>query len=404
MLHGEGLDAGGSDAVSRLRWGARRYRWALAAVVGLVTLALVFATQRLDGPQPYEATALVVARHLNVSVEQLPRFGEAIFNSPSVGRLAVEDGNLALDPDALIPEKVRLEPVQDSVLFRITAVDDDPVVAASLANLTTAAFVEELNKPGEGVGEFAVQSEAPAPTERRAAPVSPAEAVAAGLVGGAALAIGGLWLLLVLRPRVMTGPEAAALAGTQLVGTVTMPPSTVRGADLGDVSGLRLTARRLFPVLDGTSAFLAVRGGEPAARDLMRLIAGLFERHGALTVVAADDLLAPAPSPVAGRGGPTSTDVVRQRSREVGMVLIDATTVGDAQDLPEVLPPDARLLLVVHDGASSMAVEHAAGQFLPGELDGVIFVRRRGRRTRRTRSARRATTRRATARRAVPAA
>lgn len=380
MVRDGGRPGVGDEGLARLRWGLSRYRMAVAAVIGAVTALVVLTTQQLGGPEPYEARALVVARQLTVNAEQLPQFGEAIFNSPSVSRLAVEAAGLDVDPEELVPDRVALAPVEESVLFEVIAVDDDPEMAATLANATTSAFVAELNKPGEGVGDFAVQSPAQLPSDRRAAPVSLAQSVVGGLLAGTAAAVGGVWLWLLLRPPVMSGPAAARLAGTSLVGTVALPRRRAGEADLAEVRGLRLTARRLFPFRDGTLAFLAVRRGEAAGHDVVRLVARLVERHALLTVVAGDEFERPM---AIGRGEPTVAGdraLVPAVDGSPGITLIDGCSLGGAHDLPEFLPADARLLLVVHDGAATADVAEAADQFLPGELDGVIFVRRARRR------------------------
>ena len=59
-------------------------------------------------------------------------------------------------------------------------------------------------------------------------------------------------------------------------------------------------------------------------------------------------------------------------------VVIDGPSAGTS-DIPQALPIKASIVLVVVEGAGLNRVRDAAEQFLPGELDGIVFVRRSSR-------------------------
>jgi capsular polysaccharide biosynthesis protein len=354
----------------------------LVVLTLVAALAIAWSVGR-RGEQPYEATALVVARHLNVSVQQLPRFGEAIFNSSSVSRLAVDEGNLGVDPENLIPGKVTLRPIQDTVLFEVRAVDQDPDQAAVLANVTAGAFIEELNKPGEGIGQFGLQSVAVPPTERRNTAIGAPTAAVVGVVGAAALALGLLWVLALLRPRVITAAQAAAVAGVPLAGTITLPGVKGDTSDPAAVTGLELTAWRVCQPAEGTLAIVGTPGDGSAAHEVRDLLGRVVNLRGAPRGLpeAREEVSRSASNQ---RGTRTAAAPAPQRPSHTppdqALQIIDAESLDARSRVRNASPNDVRFVLVVEEGTKVSAVEQAAAQFLPGELESAVFVRRRGKR------------------------
>src|SRR5436305_3419496 len=158
----------GGDAVGRLGWGLRRYSWLVLALVGAL---LVLAGVSTDpGPDRDRATVLVVARKLELRPEQFPRFGEAVFATGAVAQDTADHDGLDVSPEDLIPGRVSMQPIQDTIAYRVNAVDQSPTNAAGLANAAASAFVTQLNKAGDGVGVFYVQDFARTPTT----PIPPA--------------------------------------------------------------------------------------------------------------------------------------------------------------------------------------------------------------------------------------
>jgi hypothetical protein len=138
-----------------VRWG-RRNRLVLVAWVVIVAVAVPVGLMSRD--RSVHVEALVVAQRLDMGLEALQRYGEAVFNNGEVAREVAETyGGQAVE---VVPDRVSLATEPDSVMFRVIGHAPDPETAAAIANLAAGAFVEALNRLGAGVGVFAVQAEA----------------------------------------------------------------------------------------------------------------------------------------------------------------------------------------------------------------------------------------------------
>jgi capsular polysaccharide biosynthesis protein len=138
------------------RW-KPRHRLAVLLLVAAVLQPLALLLLR-DRPHA-EAEALVITQRLDMSLKALPRYGQAVFGDGQVAEaVAAQVGDAG--PEEVVPDRVALKVEPDSIVMRVVGRAEDPQQAADIANAAAAVFVEDLNRPGVGVGAFAVQSSA----------------------------------------------------------------------------------------------------------------------------------------------------------------------------------------------------------------------------------------------------
>ena len=366
------------DAASRLWWGVRRYFWIFVAIVPITTgIALLAAHGAPAINKQYKASALVIATERNFSPDLFARLADGVFTGGTVAEKAVQQGKLPIKPQDLIPTYASLEPVQQNIIIRVVGVHPDPKIAAAIANSTAAALVEELNKSGKGVGTFAVQDLARVPatpytSTGRSIPV------AVGLMAGFLLGAGLIGLILALRRPLLGHGEAAEVVGAPVLGTPTLPPlRSGRPVEPQTVKGLSALAKRLLPELPGVTALVSCGGDERIRTLLAQLVSTvLAERDPAFLIRSEDRVVQPMYEQFV-----TPHNLVISDRVPDGKVWRRAAVVIDGPsaktfDIPQSLPIRASVVLVVVEGASLSRVREAAEQFLPGEIDGIVFVRR----------------------------
>lgn len=231
----------------RLKWAAAHYGWAVALFAvagGLLATQIQFA----GGGSTFEAAAVVTARELVIGTDEFPRTAAAIFNAGEVARIAVEMAEVDYDAVDLIPDRVRLEPVENTVVLRVVAIDGDAQVAAALANGAARALVIELERLGAGVGEFGVHTTATVPQAPIAGP--PIPSVIIGILAGLVFGVGLVGLALAIRRPVIDGATAAGLTQLPILGTMALSSLDATG-DL-----------RSIPQLDGITANVFPDGNE----------------------------------------------------------------------------------------------------------------------------------------------
>lgn len=134
----------------------------LMAIAAAVTLLVVFFGLRIiEGPQEVEATALIVARDLDVSIEDLPSTIDVLYKDAGIGSRAVELGALDVDETELTTELVDVKAVVSTPTLRVVGHHADPQLAASYANAVAEALVEVLNDT-QAIGELAIVDRADA--------------------------------------------------------------------------------------------------------------------------------------------------------------------------------------------------------------------------------------------------
>src|SRR5829696_5703066 len=358
------MTAPGTDAIGALGWGLRRY-WLL--VLACVLLGGAFgpaAARRFDAPA--EAEALVIANRLDMDLVALPRYGEAVFNNGSVAQAVAANFPDVGDFSDIIPDLVSLEATQDSLVFRVTGRDDDPRIAADLANVATDAFIEALNTAGVGVGTFALQSPARPPAEPDEG-LSTVVAVAAGVGAGLLLGLAAVSLVLIVRRPVTAAEDAEEATGVAALGVVSVP-RTRRGetAPPEQFTGLLPVCRRLLS-LSTPTVLMVSRPREKSAQQ--HVTAAL-----ALTLQGVRDVH------VVGGGAPeTDHQLDRPKGGRRPLTLVDGSE-------PSALlqpPTETLTVLVAAVGTSSATLRAAVAEHLGGSAEARLLLVKRGRRARR---------------------
>jgi hypothetical protein len=362
------------DAATRLWWAARRYLLLIGAVVAtVVAVALLLAPPRADAVV-YEARALVIAQDLQaIRVEQLPRMAQAIFVGSAMAERAVQEGRLPVPPRELVPFHARLEPVEGTVLLGVVGTAPEPDLAADIANAVARALSDELSRGGAGVGVFDVQEEArvpeaPTPTAR----FSP---VVIGFIAGMVIAAGVIGLLMVLRRPILSAEEAVAVAGAPLLGAPVLPPVSAGLPDPRQVLGITALIKRIYPRHGGAAVFLSCQGDKGRRSQVAGVVAATLARSSDVTFVSSGDRWS---APIGDELGALPRVTLRDKPLP-GEQPSHYPTVIDGPsteflDVPQFLPADSVVALVIGEGTPSGAVESAVDQFLPGELRGVVYV------------------------------
>jgi len=342
---------GRADAAARLWWGLKRY-----ALIGLVTVAAVVAASAVFGlrsrPTEYKASAIVIAKHLAISPEGLPRLSETLFNAARVARTAVRIGHLPFAPALVIPNHASLEPVVGTIVLRVVGNAQSADLAARTATSVAAALIDELNRPGRGVGVFALQEPAAVPSRpvhRRGAAFTLAVALIAGLL----LGVGFIALIVATRKPLITPAEATAIAGAAVLGA---PALRRRNGDPRAVAGIAAITERLGADDLRACAFVAARGAERQASQISALVASVLGRARDVKLIPAQDAVA--------------------HPRSEGDVLVIDGPAAASADALQLLPSGTVCVLVLREGTRAAVLEEAAEQFPPGALRGLVFVRR----------------------------
>jgi hypothetical protein len=312
-----------------------------------------------DAPadERYQTSTLVVARRLTIRAEQLPRLAETVFSAGSVadGVSRFLDGAVA--PRDLVPERIEVDPVLGTIAVRVLGRGPDGAAAAALADEAARLFVLELNQAGEGVGNFAIQDRATVPDRPEDDATSLVSSAGLVLACGLVAGLGLVGLRLTLRSPVIDGLEAAATAGAPLLGVVRMRRRG-RVKPAGSLAGFNAVSRRLLPT-PGEVALVGTGGDRGTSDKLAVHLAELVGRRFPCRLVRP---LEPARQP---GDAPDA---------EAGAAVISLS--GEDVDAPQYLSGWVRPVLVVAEGTPRSVVGRVAAQFLPGELDGVVYVHR----------------------------
>jgi capsular polysaccharide biosynthesis protein len=358
----------------RVLWCLRQYAW----VVVVCVLALAAAPLVLAPVAPtYQADALVVARQLTVERQVLPEMAETLFGSGNVAaRVAAEAG--VGDPGALIPDRLSVVAAQDSIALVVQARDPDPATAARMADLATDAFLEELNKPGAGVGEFVVQAPAIVPTE----PLTELPAKVRGAVGGLAglvLGLGLVGLVAAIRRPVVTYEDVESAAGVPLLGTVQLPKA-VSGTYSGPlgVPGIPGVVRWLSAVPAGRLLLIS-------APDRSSASSAAWVRNRLFVMLGV--ALCAARGSMRFDGPPALVETIEQlsnrhephssaRPQGEGAQAKELTLVDDGSPLELVDPAatNVSVAVIAPLGVSRRRLRAVAAEFVGGGLVGVVLV------------------------------
>lgn len=374
----------GHDAIGVLRWGIRRYGWLFLACLLLGAVAAPYAASKLE--KPADAEALVIAQRLDMSLTALPRYGETIFDNGQVADAVAQNFSDAVELNDIVPNHVTLIADQDSIVFRVVGHDPEPDTAADIANTAAATFVEALNAPGVGVGQFTLLS----PAEPPPAPgggLSRTLAIPVGLVTGAVLGLAVVSILLAARRPVIDAAGVEEATGVPGLGTVTVP-RTHKGefAAPEQLLGLVPACRRLLRLKTPTIIVVSRSREERLRAQVSVALAGVLVRVRPLRFTGPPALREAVAEHQAGLHPDDFQHDMSDGKGQAGLDLIDS---NDPLDL--VQPPDlTAAVLVAREGISSTSLRAAVVEHLGGSAEARVLLVKRGRRIRRDAHARRA--------------
>ena len=359
---------GRPSGATQLGWAVRRFAWVL--VLGILILGVLAPMLAARRAPVYEARSLVVAQQLELNAQTLPRLGEAVFDSGAVAREVASAPEVAGDPETMIPDRLRVQTMQDSVVFTVIGRDRDPGMAALLANLGATAFVDQLNKPGAGVGTFLLQDQAEPPS-RPVPSLSTKQAGVVGAVAGLALAAGVIALILVMRRPVVAPQDATGVTDLPVLGTVRLP-----AAGRAEFRG-----PRGVPGLNVLTRWVLAEGPDILLLTSRPVLTGARQRLAVMLAVAVDRHV---PVHLHGTAGMLEAfEVEAVLNSRPGIIRAfdsrDAAAVHitESSDPMDVLPPGKRTqrtVLVAPVGIGRKSLQSLVSQYMEDELDGIVLV------------------------------
>jgi hypothetical protein len=358
----------------RLGWFLRQYAW----LVLICVLAFAGAPLVLGAATPtYQADAIVVARQLAVNPRVLPQLGEAVFAGGGVAARVAEDPAVGGDGAGLIPARLSVVIPQDSIVLVVQARDEEPEVAARMADLGATAYAEALNRGGAGVGQFAVQAPAVVPGEplRRTSPVLLA---LSGALAGLAVGVGLAALIGVLRRPIVTGRDVEDAVGVPLLGTVEVPlgpPGSYPGP-VG-VRGIASVARWMATLPTDRLLLISPPSAAGLRQRVYVMIGVLLASVRSVAFRAPDDLVevigqhreglpTRSPSDEASAG-----TVAGQTSNAGGVVLVDG---GAALEIVDPLATRVSVVAIAPRGISRTRLRALADDYRDAGLVGIVLA------------------------------
>ena len=357
------------DVGTRVWWVVHRWRWLAVAVVALFVV-LGFVKGSGTAVPHYEASTLLVATDLTIRADQLPRFAETVFRGGRVARETKSQTNTDVDAEDLIPEHIRVEPVEDNVLMRVVGTARDAEQAAGLSHAAAVALATEMNRAGPGVGSFTIQEEAHVP-DRPIPSLGTWTPLVVSTSASIMFVLAGAGLLLVTR-RPIIGPQSAMEAtDLPLLGT----PVLKRQRDPLKVAGLGVLVHRLFPTGRERVLIVGLRGQQRKRLQLVELLVRTLARRGNVAYVPAD----PEQDPLTDQSPQRIFRLEPSAMSSLGKdtpLIIDGGSVEDAdvQQLVDLLPDVTTTALVVLEGAPEWQAVAAASQLADRTKAGIVFV------------------------------
>ena len=242
-------------------------RYSLIVLTGavLVGVATAFVLRAREDDR-VTVRALVIARELVVTVDELDASVRPIFRFGGVAEDAIVEHGLDVQPRALKGDLVDVV-VGGTPVIQVVGRDQDPARAAELANAVARSLVAALNS-ADGIGTFAVVEEAdPARADGPASLPVLFLAVAAGVISMLAF----YWVLISSVRPIFTPEELAEVSTSPIVVTIGRSGSP--------------TAERLAEVLAGRHPSWLMVGLDTDHAD--RLLAELRQAKPDLDISAA---------------------------------------------------------------------------------------------------------------------
>jgi hypothetical protein len=351
-------------------WCLRHFAWVLVlgALVG-AAIALFVAPSK----PTYQTGALVVAKQLTVSEKVLPTLAASVFADGAVASHLASDPAVHGDTSGLIPDRLSVVPGQDSIVLEVQARDSDPASAARLANTAAAAFATELNRGGAGVGQFAVQSQAPVPVSPLRE-FSQTQRAALGALAGLLLGLGVIALTGVIRRPVVTSRDVASAVGVPLLGTVELQRMK-RGSYLGPrgVRGIATVTRWLATVPAGRLTLISSRSHAGMRRRVYVMLAVALSTLRRVRPDAPFELVTAVERHSIERRSAGAHRAPRPED-EAELVIADG---GSPLDVADPSLTNVSVVAVAPRGLPRRRLRALAAEFLDGGLVGVVLVQRR---------------------------
>lgn len=378
-----GRDQRVRDAVAnRLRLSVRRYGWLVLVSIIIFVLAANGISHR-PRSHVYDAQALVVANKIVVSTNALPQYGATIFDGGDVARTVATKLHISGNPATLIPGRIFLQTEKDAIVYSVHGLSGDPAHAAKLANTAAAAFVTELNKPGAGVGSFAVQAPAGTPP-RQSTKTGGWQALAIGAFAGLLFGLGLVALTLLLWRPVATAAEVEALLGVPQLGSVTIPRlGRRRFSGPIAVPGMApLLRQAVRPDVDWLELASPPGAGSTRARTRLTLALALAlagRRH--VQLLGSDRLLTalnshidPGGDGASQRGRRTAVGGYTEMGRGLGtLTILDGVDLNAR--LGTVPPASTVSVLVVPEGYHEARLRRFRAELTDDDLNGFVLTR-----------------------------
>src|SRR3954447_2689167 len=350
---------------STILWCLRHYSWVLiACLLAGAAAPLLLAPAAAD----YEADALVVARQLKARPEALPQLGDSVFRDGAVAAAVATD--VGGSPSGMIPDRLNVVAAKDSVVLVVQAFDPDPEAAAHMANVAAVAFVDELNKPGAGVGQFEVQTQAIVPLEPGTI-LPPATRATLGGLAGFALGLGLVALLGIIRRPVVSARHVTEITGVPLLGTVQLPRMRHgRYAGPLGIRGIANVTRWLATVPPGRLLLISNRSADALRRRLFVMVGVALWTVRTMRFDGPAELVEAIEQHCA-RHQDAGRKVQHRPDRADELVLVDG---GSAFELIDPANAAVSVAAVAPLGISRRRLRALASEYTDGGLFGVVLV------------------------------
>ncbi len=343
----------GSDVLTTLMWGLRRYAWLVVLFVAGIGV-LVPAIQSRS-PAVYEARAQVapIKPVLYSNLNPLPKLGDSTFTNGSVAA-AVRDALQVSSSKDVIPGTVQLVTAQDNPIMEVVGRASKPDDAILVANVAAESLTVELNKLQFSVSTFSVTHKAVVSAKPSAKIAGGYLSIAVGLVAGLVAGVGAVALLLVLRRPVVDAAAAEDATGVPVLGRVRLPRSGGE-LDASDLMGIGLLCRR---ILSAGHRVVYVAG--PARAHVEQLSDSMTEFMERVRSTAAE-------RPETNGAGPDAA--VSPRTAEI--VVLSGPSLEQWARVPD---ESSMTLLAVPEGITTRTLRTLADEHFTGTPAGVVLV------------------------------
>ncbi len=346
----------GSDVLTTLMWGLRRYAWVVVLFVAGIGVLVPAIQSR--APAEYEARAQVgpIQPVIFSNLNPLPKLGDSAFTNGSVADAVRQALGVSASKD-VIPGTVRLTTAQDNPVMEVIGRATKQETAVTVTDTAADQLVLELNKYAGSVSTFAVTHKAVVSATPTAKIAGGYLSIAIGLVAGLVAGIGAVALLLVLRRPVVDSAAAEDATGVPVLGRVRLP-RTGSELDASDLMGIGLLCRRIL-----TAGHKVVYVAGPARAQVEQLSASMTEFMERVQSTATDS---------AATNGAARDDVTSPAAPRTAEIVVLS---GPSLEQWARVPDDSSMtLLAVPEGITTRTLRNLADEHFTGTPAGVVLV------------------------------